>query len=87
MVGMAEIELDKGTGEVKLLNYMAVVDCGIPVNPALARIQAEGGIVQGIGMTLTENVTYDHNGRPGGGIPYAVQGPHPAGHGPPEGGV
>ncbi|MBE5038615.1 molybdopterin-dependent oxidoreductase [Subdoligranulum sp. DSM 109015] len=64
MVGMAEIELDKGTGEVKVLNYMAVVDCGIPVNPALARIQTEGGIVQGIGMTLTENVTYDHNGRP-----------------------
>ena len=64
MVGMAEIELDKLTGEVKLLNYMAVVDCGIPVNPALARIQTEGGIVQGIGMTLTENVTYDHNGRP-----------------------
>ena len=64
MVGMAEIELDKGTGEVKVLDYMAVVDCGIPINPALARIQAEGGIVQGIGMTLTENVTYDHNGRP-----------------------
>lgn len=64
MVGMAEIELDKGTGEVKVLDYMAVVDCGIPINPALARIQAEGGIVQGIGMTLTENVTYDRNGRP-----------------------
>lgn len=64
MVGMAEIELDKDTGEVKVLDYMAVVDCGIPINPALARIQAEGGIVQGIGMTLTENVTYDHNGRP-----------------------
>lgn len=64
MVGMAEIELDKDTGEVRVLDYMAVVDCGIPINPALARIQAEGGIVQGIGMTLTENVTYDHNGRP-----------------------
>ena len=64
MVGMVEIELDKLTGEVKILDYMAVVDCGIPVNPALARIQTEGGIVQGIGHTLMENVTYDRSGRP-----------------------
>ena len=52
MVGMVEIELDRYTGEVKILNYVAVVDCGIAINPALARIQAEGGIVQGIGHTL-----------------------------------
>ena len=64
MVGMVEIELDKLTGEVTILDYMAVVDCGIPINPALARIQTEGGIVQGIGHTLMENVTYDRNGRP-----------------------
>ena len=47
-----------------MLDFMAVVDCGIPINPALARIQAEGGIVQGIGHTLMENVTYDKSGRP-----------------------
>lgn len=64
MVGMAEIELDKHTGEVTVLNFMSVVDCGIPINPNLARIQTEGGIVQGIGHTLMENVTYDRNGRP-----------------------
>ena len=64
MVGMAEIELDKLTGKVKVLNYTAVVDCGTPVNPALARVQTEGGIVQGIGHTLMENVTYDRRGRP-----------------------
>ena len=64
MVGMVEIELDKLTGEVTILDYMAVVDCGIPINPNLARIQAEGGIVQGIGHTLMENVTYDHRGKP-----------------------
>ena len=64
MVGMVEIELDKLTGQVEILDYMSVVDCGIPINPALARIQAEGGIVQGIGHTLMENVTYDRNGRP-----------------------
>lgn len=64
MVGMVEIELDKDTGEVKILDYVAVVDCGITINPALARIQTEGGIVQGIGHTLYENITYDRNGRP-----------------------
>ena len=64
MVGMVEIELDRRTGKVDIIDYMAVVDCGTPVNPALARIQAEGGIVQGIGHTLMENVTYDQRGRP-----------------------
>ncbi len=64
MVGMVEIELDKQTGLVKILDYKAVVDCGIPINPALARIQTEGGLVQGIGHTLMENVTYDSFGKP-----------------------
>lgn len=62
MVGMVEIELDKFTGEVTILDYMSVVDCGTPINPALARIQAEGGIVQGIGHTLMENVSYTKKG-------------------------
>lgn len=62
MVGMAEIELDKETGSVKVCDYTAVVDCGTPVNANLARIQAEGGIVQGIGMALYENVTYGETG-------------------------
>lgn len=64
MVGMVEIELDKMTGKVDILDYVAVVDCGIPINPALARIQAEGGIVQGIGHTLFENITNDKKGKP-----------------------
>ncbi|HEY9575884.1 MAG TPA: molybdopterin cofactor-binding domain-containing protein [Lachnospiraceae bacterium] len=62
MVGMVEIELDKLTGEVKVLNTKAVVDCGTPINPALARIQTEGGLVQAIGHTLTENITYNSRG-------------------------
>ncbi len=64
MVGAAEIELDTETGEVKVLDYAACVDCGTPINPNLTRVQAEGGILQGIGMTLTENVTYDRRGYP-----------------------
>ena len=63
MVGMAEIELDRETGVVEVLNYAAVVDCGIPINPALARIQVEGGIVQGIGHTLMEDVTRTPTGK------------------------
>ena len=63
MVGMVEIELDKETGAVKILDYQAVVDCGIPVNPNLARVQTEGGIGQGIGMALYENVTYNAGGK------------------------
>lgn len=58
MAGAAELEIDKETGEVKVINYCAAVDCGTPVNPNLARVQAEGGILQGIGMALTENITY-----------------------------
>ena len=64
MVGAAEIELDKETGEVKVLEFDACVDCGTPINPNLTRVQAEGGILQGIGMTLTENITYDAKGYP-----------------------
>lgn len=64
MAGMVEIELDRETGKVEILDYVAVIDCGTTINPNLARIQAEGGIVQGIGMALYENVTY----RPGGRI-------------------
>ena len=63
MAGMVEVEVDTQTGHVELLNYSAVVDCGTPLNPNLVRIQAEGGIAQGIGMTLTENVTYTAKGR------------------------
>ncbi|WP_281692943.1 xanthine dehydrogenase family protein molybdopterin-binding subunit [Agathobaculum desmolans] len=63
MVGMVEIELDTETGQVDVLDYTAVVDCGTPVNPNLARVQTEGGIVQGIGMALFEDVTYEPSGR------------------------
>ena len=63
MAGAAEIEVDLETGEVEVLQYAAAVDCGTPINPNLARVQAEGGILQGIGMTLMENVTYNEKGK------------------------
>ena len=64
MAGAAEVEVDTETGEVKLLEFDACVDCGTPINPNLTRVQTEGGLLQGIGMTLTENITYDKNGYP-----------------------
>lgn len=63
MVGAAEVEVDLETGETKIIDYAAAVDCGTPVNPNLARVQAEGGILQGIGMALTENITYNKLGK------------------------
>ena len=63
MVGMAEVEIDKETGELELIDYVAVVDCGTPLNPNLARVQVEGGLGQGIGMALYENVQYTDYGR------------------------
>ena len=62
MVGMVEIELDKETGQVDLLDNVAVDDCGTPDNPSLARVQTEGGLVQGIGMALFENIQYTEKG-------------------------
>lgn len=62
VAGFAEVEVDTATGKVSLLDYVAVVDCGTVINPNLARIQAEGGIVQGIGMALFEEVQYDARG-------------------------
>lgn len=63
MVGMAEVEVDCETGSVEILDYVAVVDCGTVVNPNLARVQTEGGILQGIGMALDEDVQYTPQGK------------------------
>lgn len=62
MVGIAEVEVDVETGKVDVVDYVAVVDCGTVINTNLARVQAEGGILQGIGMCLFEDVRYDSRG-------------------------
>ena len=62
MVGMAEVEIDKETGDIRVINYEATVDCGVPINPNLAKVQTEGGLAQGIGMALYEDVTYGKHG-------------------------
>lgn len=62
MAGFAEVEVDLETGKTDIVNYVGVVDCGTPINPDLARVQTEGGIVQGIGMALFEDITYNELG-------------------------
>lgn len=62
MAGACELETDPETGEVKVIEYVGVVDCGTPLNPNLTRIQAEGGILQGIGMALSEDINYTAKG-------------------------
>lgn len=63
MVGAAEVEVDKETGQIDVIDYVGVIDCGTPINPNLARVQAEGGIGQGIGMILYEDVQYTDKGK------------------------
>lgn len=63
MAGFAEVEVDTETGKVDVLEFVGMFDCGTPINPKLATIQAEGGIVQGFGLALCEEVKYDSTGR------------------------
>ncbi len=63
MVGIAEVDVDPETGKVTPVNYYGCIDCGTVINPALARVQAEGGIVQAIGMTLYEDVVQSEKGK------------------------
>ena len=63
MAGFAEVEVDTATGKVDLVDYVAVVDCGQAINPNLAKVQVEGGLAQGIGMALTEEVRYGKRGQ------------------------
>ena len=63
MAGAAEVEVDLESGAVELIDFAAVVDCGTVINPNLARVQTEGGIAQGIGMALYEDIIYSEKGK------------------------
>lgn len=60
---IAEVEIDPETGTIDLVTYTAVDDCGRVINPLLAGGQVHGGVVQGIGQTLYEQVVYDSDGQ------------------------
>ncbi|MGB6526123.1 MAG: xanthine dehydrogenase family protein molybdopterin-binding subunit, partial [Candidatus Acidiferrales bacterium] len=57
------VEIDRDTGEVKLVKYVAVDDCGNVINPLLVDGQVHGGIVQAIGQVLFEEAVYDSEGQ------------------------
>ena len=64
---VAVVEVDQDTGEIKLLRYVALNDCGPIINPMLVEGQLHGGIVQGIGQALTEGMVYGQDGQPATG--------------------
>ncbi len=61
---VADVEVDPDTGQVRVLRYVAVQDCGIAINPVSAAGQVQGGAAQGIGMALSEALRYDARGKP-----------------------
>ena len=63
MATIAEVKVDKQTGKVIPLHTYSCIDCGTVINPKLAHVQVEGGVVQAIGMALYEDVRYSNNGR------------------------
>lgn len=63
IASFAEVEVDTLTGETKVIDFLSVVDCGLPINPALAQVQVEGGIAQGIGLALYEDIQFDERGK------------------------
>ena len=59
----AEVEVDRDTGEVKLLEIATTVDCGTVIHPAAAEGQVQGAVMQGVGYAMTEYFDW-HNGTP-----------------------
>ncbi|MER3399334.1 MAG: carbon monoxide dehydrogenase, partial [Chloroflexota bacterium] len=59
---VAVVEVDPETGQVKLLRYVAVDDCGRVMNPLVVEGQVHGGVAQGIGQALWEYAAYDEQG-------------------------
>ena len=62
-VHVAQVEVDVGTGGVKLLRYVVAHDCGKVINPIIVEGQVHGGVAQGIGGALFEDMAYDEQGQ------------------------
>jgi aerobic carbon-monoxide dehydrogenase large subunit len=61
------VDLDRGTGEVKVRRFVAVDDCGNIINPMIVDGQIHGGLAQGVGPALYEEISYDEDGNISGG--------------------
>ncbi|MBN2565779.1 MAG: molybdopterin-dependent oxidoreductase [Candidatus Eisenbacteria bacterium] len=60
---IADVEVDMGTGLVDVLGFACAIDCGFPINPALAEGQIHGGVAMGLGYALSEQMLFDKRGR------------------------
>lgn len=60
---LARVAVDPETGEVRVLDYVAIQDVGLAINPALVEGQIHGGVTQGLGWALFEKMVYDENGQ------------------------
>src|SRR6266567_5852237 len=75
------VDIDKGTGEVKIRRFVAVDDCGTIINPMVVEGQIHGGLTQGLAPAMYEEITYDEYGNILGGsfidylLPTAVETP------------
>jgi carbon-monoxide dehydrogenase large subunit len=76
------VDIDKGTGEVKVRRFVAVDDCGNVINPMIVEGQIHGGLTEGLAIAFMQLIDYDENGNVQGGsfmdylIPTAVETPH-----------
>ncbi len=76
------VDLDRGTGEVKVRRFVAVDDCGNIINPMIVDGQIHGGLTMGLAPALLEEISYDENGNISGGsfmdylVPTAMETPH-----------
>jgi carbon-monoxide dehydrogenase large subunit len=58
------VAVDRDTGHVEILDYVVCHDCGTMVNPMIVEAQVVGGVAQGLGTALYEEIPYDQNGQP-----------------------
>ena len=76
------VDIDKGTGEVKVRRFVAVDDCGNIINPMIVDGQIHGGLTEGFAIAFMQEISYDESGNVQGGtfmdylIPTAVEAPH-----------
>ena len=79
---VAVVDIDKGTGEVKVRRFVAVDDCGNIINPMIVEGQVHGGLTEGLAIAFMQEISYDESGNVQGGtfmdylVPTAVETPH-----------
>src|SRR3954449_9476254 len=59
---IAVVDVDPGTGQVKVRRFIAVDDCGVRINPMIVEGQIHGGLADGVGMALMEVISFDEEG-------------------------